>query len=78
MDEAAPQAASGDAVDRVAVSQQLQALRLAWGDTYLIGFEQGHGYYATRHHQPGKEVVKADDPVELGNLLADDFEAGRS
>lgn len=78
MDEAAvPQAARGKtdggraAVDLAAVSQALEALRLAWGDSYMTGHD-GKGYWAARPDRIGS-LMRAGTPGELGRLLAGDF-----
>lgn len=77
MSEAAPQAARSMADGEhglEAVSQALEALRLAWGDAYMFGHDE-QGYWAARLHRPGTEILRADTPEELGKLLAADFEA---
>jgi hypothetical protein len=77
MDEAAPQAARGMAHserDLEEVSEALRALRLAWGDTYMLGHDE-KGYWAARHHRPGTEILRAETAEELGSRCVADFEA---
>jgi hypothetical protein len=71
MEEASPQAAQGkdSFADLVAVSRALEVLRANWGGQYGVGYDAGHGYWATRHGVIG-HIITADDPDELDRLIA--------
>ena len=68
MDEAAPQAASGTAVDE----QALAALQWNWGSAYLIGYGDEHGWWAARRDQIGG-LITGDSPDELRTAIVDDY-----
>ena len=75
MNEAAPQAATGNAGgarDLETVSRALEALRLAWGHEWLFGHDE-KGYWAAG--RPGSGIRRAGTPEELGALLAGDSAA---
>lgn len=65
---AAPQAAAGGEEALEAVSGALRALRLAWGDEFMLGHDE-RGYWAARR-RPGGGVLRAGTPRELGGLCA--------
>lgn len=78
MSEAAPQAARGGTTaprELETVSNMLQALRMAWGDVYMLGHDE-RGYWAAGG--PGSGIKRAETPEELGKLLAGDPAAGLS
>jgi hypothetical protein len=68
MDEAAPQAAEGSQD----IARALEALRLLWGDEYLTGHDDEHGWWASRRGVVG-HIVTAGSPEELGQMIGDDF-----
>lgn len=78
MNEAAAEAASGRTDSEhclAAVSEALEALRLAWGGTYMIGHDE-RGYWAALREHPGARVHRAEAPGELGSLLGAASSAG--
>jgi hypothetical protein len=64
--EAAPRAG------RTAEEQALDALRLDWGHLYLIGHEEAHGWYASRHGRVGAYLAE-DTPDELRAAMTADY-----
>jgi hypothetical protein len=68
MDEAAPQAASGRTDD-----QELAALQWNWGEAFLIGFDDDHGWWASRRDQIGG-LITGDSPDELRAAIIGDYE----
>lgn len=70
MTEAAPPAASGTSSEET--GKALEVLWLLWGDEYDIGFDDEHGWWASRHGVVG-HLLTAGDPGELGQMLGDDF-----
>jgi hypothetical protein len=56
-DEEAPQAASGQA-------DELAALQWNWGEAYLIGYDDEHGWWASRRDQIGG-LITTGSPDEL-------------
>lgn len=77
MSEAVPQAASGmaDGVHELgAVSEELRALRLAWGDTFMFGHDE-LGYWASWLHRPGTAILRGETSRELGGKCAAAFDA---
>ena len=70
MDEAAPQAAGGTSTEDTA--RMLDVLRLLWGDDYLIGFDDEHGWWASRRGVVG-HIMTAGSPDELGRMIGDDY-----
>ena len=70
MDEAAPQAAAG--VDTVEVAKALEVLRLLWEHDYLTGYDDEHGWWASRWGVVG-HILTADSPEELGRMIGADF-----
>jgi hypothetical protein len=73
MDKAAPQAATG-ASDKDASA--LEVLRVLWGPEYSVGYDDEHGWWATRAGVIG-HIITAADPEELGRKLGDDCGAAR-
>jgi hypothetical protein len=73
-DEAAPQAAGGTGTEDIA--RVLDVLRLLWDDEYLIGHDDGLGWWASRRGVIG-HIITARSPDELGRLIGDDFGPGR-
>jgi hypothetical protein len=74
MDQAAPQAAGGMSAEDTA--KVLDVLRLLWEDEYLVGFDDDHGWWASRRGAIG-HIMIANSPDELGQMLGDDFGSGR-
>ena len=70
MDEAAPQAAAGADTDEVA--KALEVLRLRGELDYLTGYDNEHGWWASRRGVVG-HILMADSPEELGQIIGDDF-----
>lgn len=68
MSEAAPQAAS-----RQAGEQELAALQWNWGEAYLIGCDDDHGWWASRRDQIGGLITEAG-PDELRAAIIADYE----
>jgi hypothetical protein len=65
MSEVAPQAAGGTHTEDV--QQALDYLTLLWGDEFMIGHDE-QGYWAAPRHVTG-EIIRANDPGELGELM---------
>jgi len=63
MDEAAPQAAG---------EQELAALQFNWGEAYLIGCDDEHGWWASRRDQIGGLLTEAG-PDELRAAIIADY-----
>ena len=59
MDEAAPQAAAGAGTEDAA--KALEVLRLLWEPDYLTGYENDHGWWASRRGVIG-QILTADSP----------------
>lgn len=57
---------------RTAEEQALDALRLDWGTAYLIGCDDEHGWYASRHGQVGG-LIEENGPDELRAAIAADY-----
>lgn len=74
MDQAAPQAAGSMSAEDIA--KVLDALRPLWEDEYLVGFDDDHGWWASRLGVIG-HIMTANSPEELGQMLGDDFGSGR-
>lgn len=74
MDQAAPQAAGGMSTEDTA--KALDVLRLLCEDEYLVGFDDDHGWWASRRGAIG-HIMTANSPDELGQMLGDDFGSGR-
>jgi hypothetical protein len=74
MDRAAPRAAGGMSAEEAA--KVLDVLRLLWEDEYLVGFDDDHGWWASRRSSIG-HIMTANSPEELGQMLGDDFGSGR-
>jgi hypothetical protein len=74
MDEAAPQAAGGTGTEDIA--KVLDVLLLLWEDEYLIGHNDDLGWWASRRGAVG-HIITANSPEELGQMIGDDFGAGR-
>jgi hypothetical protein len=74
MDEAALPAAMGMSAEDTA--KVLDVLLLLWDDEYLIGFDDEHGWWASRRGVIG-HIMTANSPDELGRMLGDDFGPGR-
>ena len=70
MNEAAPQAAAGADTDEVV--KALEVLRLLWEHDYLTGYDDEHGWWASRRGVVG-HILTADSPEELGQMISDDF-----
>jgi hypothetical protein len=68
MGEAAPQAASGQAGE-----QELAALQWNWGEAYLIGYDDVHGWWASRRDQIGGLLTEAG-PDELRAAIIADYD----
>jgi hypothetical protein len=68
MDEAAPQAATGQAGE-----QELAALQCNWGEACLIGYDDEHSWWASRHDQIGGLLTGAG-PDELRAAIIADYE----
>jgi hypothetical protein len=67
MSEVAPQAASGQADD-----QELAALQWNWGEAYLIGHDDEHGWWASRRDQIGALITESG-PDELAAAIRADY-----
>jgi hypothetical protein len=67
MDEAAPQAAEAGAAE----DHALEALRLEWGEFYLIGYDDERGWYAARRGLIGV-LLTGEGPGELRAAMADE------
>jgi len=85
MDEAAPQAAGGTGVNvdepgqrdgTLTPSEQeaLEALRFGWGDAYLIGHDDEHGFWAARRDRIGGLLTEAG-PDDLRQAIIEDYAA---
>ena len=74
MDEAVPHPAEG--MTAADIEHALDALEMVWGDEYKFGYDPEKGFWATRHGQIGA-LFTADDPEELGNMLADETGTGQ-
>jgi len=70
MNEAAPQAAPGADTDEAA--KALEVLRLLWEHHYLTGYDDEHGWWASRRGVVG-HILTADSPEELRQMISDDF-----
>lgn len=68
MDEAAPQAALSKTADK----QELAALQWDWDEAYLIGFDNEHGWWASRRDQIGG-LLSEDGPDELRAAIIADY-----
>lgn len=68
MSEAAPQAASWQAGE-----QELAALQWNWGEAYLIGCDDEHGWWASRRDQIGGLIIEAG-PDELRAAIIADYD----
>jgi hypothetical protein len=71
MDQAA-QAAPGKTFDE----QALETLGAAWGDLYLLGYDDDHGWWSSRRGRVGGYLAE-DTPDELSRAITDDFGPGR-
>ena len=69
MDDAEPQAAGGTTADE----QELAALQWNWGEAYLIGYDEGHGWWASRRDQIGGLITEAG-PDELRAAIIADYD----
>jgi hypothetical protein len=69
MDEAAPQAAEGMSAED---TKALEVLRLFWEPEYSVGYDDEHGWWATRSGVIG-HIITAPGPEELGKMLGDDY-----
>jgi hypothetical protein len=65
--EAVPAAPADDTAER----QALEALRLDWGDAYLVSYDEEHGWRARRQDRPG--CLSEGTPDELRAAMAEDF-----
>jgi hypothetical protein len=65
---AAPQAASGQVGE-----QELAALQWNWGNAYLIGCDDEHGWWASRRDQVGGLLTEAG-PDELRAAIVADYD----
>jgi hypothetical protein len=63
----AVQAAGGQAGE-----QELAALQWNWGDAYLIGHDDEHGWWASRRDQIGALITEAG-PDELAAAISVDY-----
>ena len=70
MDEAAPQATAGAGTEEVV--KALEVLRLLWQHNYLTGYDDEHGWWASRRGVIG-HILTADSPEELGQMIGGDF-----
>ena len=68
MDEAAPQAAGRETADE----QDLAALQWHWGEAYLIGCDDEHGWWASRRDQIGG-LITEHGPDELTAAIRADY-----
>lgn len=71
MSEMAPHAASGQAGE-----QDLAALQWNWGEAYLIGYDDEHGWWASRRDQIGGLLTEAG-PDELRAAIIADYDLKR-
>jgi hypothetical protein len=69
MDGAAPQAAEGS---ERRDEQELAALQWNWGEAYLIGFDDEHGWWASRRDQIGGLITESG-PDELTAAIRADY-----
>jgi hypothetical protein len=60
-----------------AVKQALEALRLEWGNFYLVGHDDEHGWFASRHGRVGG-LLEGTGPDELRAAIAADYGPARS
>jgi hypothetical protein len=67
MDEAAPQAAGV----RTADGDALEALQWNWGEAYLIGHDDEHGWWAARRDRIGSLLTRADPELLRAAIRAD-------
>jgi hypothetical protein len=68
MNEAAPQPAT-DMTEEDA--KALEVLRLLWEPGYSIGYDDEHGWWATRNGVIG-HIITAPGPEELSRMLGDE------
>jgi hypothetical protein len=54
----------------------LEALRWDWGEAYLIGHDDEHGWYAGRRDKIGDLLTEAG-PDDLRQAIADDYAVKR-
>jgi hypothetical protein len=69
MGEATAQAAEGMSAED---AEALEALRMVWGDEYSIGYEDAHGWWASRNGVTG-HIITAASALELGVKLGEDY-----
>jgi hypothetical protein len=50
----------------------LEAIRFGWGDAYLIGHDDEHGYWAARRDRIGS-LLTALTPDELRQAITEDY-----
>lgn len=50
----------------------LEAIRFGWGDAYLIGHDDGRGYWAARRDRIGG-LLTAAGPDELRQAITEDY-----
>jgi hypothetical protein len=67
MGEAAPPTASGQAGE-----QELAVLQLNWGEAYLIGHDDEHGWWASRRDEIGGLITETG-PDELVAAIRADY-----
>ena len=67
MGEAAPPAASGQAGE-----QELAVLQWNWGEAYLIGHDDEHGWWASRRDEIGGLITETG-PDELVAAIRADY-----
>lgn len=63
---------SGAAPAGTASEQALAALRWDWGEFYLIGYDDEHGWWAARRDRIGA-LLTEEGPGELRAAMADDY-----
>ncbi len=68
MSDVAPQVAS-----RQAGEQELAALEWNWGEAYLVGHDEEHGWWASRRDQIGGLITEAG-PDELRAAIIADYD----
>lgn len=68
MGEAAHQSAEAGSVE----DDALEALRLDWGEFYLIGYDGERGWYAARRGLIGV-LLTGEGPGELRAAMAEDY-----
>jgi hypothetical protein len=68
MDEAAATGAEGETADE----QELAALQWNWGEAYLIGYDDEHGWWASRRDQIGG-LMTGDSPDDLAAAIRADY-----